>query len=37
MSADGGLYAATPVDPVFILLPLFDEARMKVNVKLVYP
>ncbi|KAI3717621.1 hypothetical protein L1987_69353 [Smallanthus sonchifolius] len=26
---DGGLYAATPVDPVFILLPMFDEARMK--------
>nr|XP_043613080.1 ribonuclease H2 subunit B isoform X2 [Erigeron canadensis] len=26
---DGSLYAATPVDPVFILLPLFDEARMK--------
>ncbi|KAK9065137.1 hypothetical protein SSX86_016520 [Deinandra increscens subsp. villosa] len=27
--ADGGLYAATSVDPVFILLPMFDEARMK--------
>ncbi|KAI3664283.1 hypothetical protein L6452_44768 [Arctium lappa] len=26
---DGGLYVATPVDPVFILLPMFDEARMK--------
>ncbi|KAI7743569.1 hypothetical protein M8C21_000768 [Ambrosia artemisiifolia] len=26
---DGGLYAATPVDPVFILLPMFDQARMK--------
>lgn len=26
---DGGLYAATPVDPVFILLPIFDKARMK--------
>ncbi|KVH88342.1 Ribonuclease H2, subunit B [Cynara cardunculus var. scolymus] len=26
---DGGLYLATPVDPVFILLPMFDEARMK--------
>lgn len=26
---DGGLYAATPVDPVFILLPMFDIARMK--------
>ncbi|XP_071700903.1 uncharacterized protein [Rutidosis leptorrhynchoides] len=26
---DGSLYAATPVDPVFILLPMFDEARMK--------
>ncbi|XP_077226354.1 uncharacterized protein LOC143861747 isoform X2 [Tasmannia lanceolata] len=27
--SDGGLYAATPVDPVFILLPIFEEARMK--------
>ncbi|KAL8052474.1 hypothetical protein ABFX02_05G006700 [Erythranthe guttata] len=26
---DGRLYTATPVDPVFILLPVFDEARMK--------
>ncbi|KAF2534863.1 hypothetical protein F2Q70_00032843, partial [Brassica cretica] len=26
---DGSLYMATPVDPVFILLPIFDEARMK--------
>ncbi|ERN06872.1 hypothetical protein AMTR_s00005p00247650 [Amborella trichopoda] len=26
---DGGIYVATPVDPVFILLPLFHEARMK--------
>ncbi|KAJ9537143.1 hypothetical protein OSB04_029876 [Centaurea solstitialis] len=26
---DGGLYIATPVDPVFILLPMFDQARMK--------
>ncbi|KAA8521027.1 hypothetical protein F0562_011685 [Nyssa sinensis] len=26
---DGRLYAATPVDPVFILLPIFEEARMK--------
>ncbi|KAA8521023.1 hypothetical protein F0562_011689 [Nyssa sinensis] len=25
----GRLYAATPVDPVFILLPIFEEARMK--------
>ncbi|KAM0054220.1 putative ribonuclease H2 subunit B, wHTH domain-containing protein [Helianthus debilis subsp. tardiflorus] len=28
-SCDGGLYTATPVDPVFILLPMFDQARMK--------
>ncbi|GKC37798.1 NRT1/ PTR family 8.2-like protein [Tanacetum coccineum] len=28
-SANGSLYAATQVDPVFILSPLFDEARMK--------
>ncbi|KAI4337441.1 hypothetical protein L6164_015858 [Bauhinia variegata] len=26
---DGRLYFATPVDPVFILLPIFEEARMK--------
>ncbi|KAL4590317.1 hypothetical protein LXL04_003245 [Taraxacum kok-saghyz] len=29
ISEDGRLYAATPVDPVFILLPIFDKARMK--------
>ncbi|VVB12302.1 unnamed protein product [Arabis nemorensis] len=29
ISQDGSLYMATPVDPVFILLPIFDEARMK--------
>lgn len=27
---DGRLYVATPVDPVFVLLPIFYEARMKV-------
>lgn len=27
---DGGLYTATTIDPVFIMLPIFDEARMKV-------
>ncbi|GMY17687.1 ribonuclease H2 subunit B isoform X1 [Fagus crenata] len=26
---DGSLYTATPVDPVFIMLPIFEEARMK--------
>ncbi|CAI0395244.1 unnamed protein product [Linum tenue] len=26
---DGGIYFATSVDPVFILLPIFEEARMK--------
>ncbi|CAK9149814.1 unnamed protein product [Ilex paraguariensis] len=26
---DGCIYTATPVDPVFILLPIFEEARMK--------
>ncbi|KAL6505630.1 hypothetical protein OROHE_023009 [Orobanche hederae] len=26
---DGRLYTASPVDPVFILLPIFEEARMK--------
>ncbi|PQQ21959.1 ribonuclease H2 subunit B [Prunus yedoensis var. nudiflora] len=29
VAEDGGLYSATPVDPVFILLPIFEEARMK--------
>ncbi|KAF3446485.1 hypothetical protein FNV43_RR11664 [Rhamnella rubrinervis] len=29
VSEDGRLYIATPVDPVFVLLPIFDEARMK--------
>ncbi|CAN7118907.1 unnamed protein product [Brassica rapa subsp. narinosa] len=29
ISQDGSLYMTTPVDPVFILLPIFDEARMK--------
>ncbi|KAF6174301.1 hypothetical protein GIB67_040794 [Kingdonia uniflora] len=29
VSEDGSLYVATPVDPVFILLPIFDKARMK--------
>ncbi|XP_060215238.1 uncharacterized protein LOC132642026 isoform X1 [Lycium barbarum] len=26
---DGRLYTATPVDPVFVLLPIFEEGRMK--------
>ncbi|KAH6823424.1 ribonuclease H2 subunit B [Perilla frutescens var. hirtella] len=26
---DGRLYTATPIDPVFILLPIFEEARIK--------
>ncbi|KAK6912383.1 Rnh202, triple barrel domain [Dillenia turbinata] len=26
---DGRLYTATPIDPVFVLLPVFEEARMK--------
>ncbi|CAH2078448.1 unnamed protein product [Thlaspi arvense] len=29
ISQDGSLYMTTPVDPVFILLPIFEEARMK--------
>ncbi|XP_050228783.1 uncharacterized protein LOC126677993 [Mercurialis annua] len=29
VSQDGSLYSATPVDPVFVLLPIFEEARMK--------
>lgn len=26
---DGSLYTSTPVDPVFVLLPIFEDARMK--------
>ncbi|KAI5070410.1 hypothetical protein GOP47_0014753 [Adiantum capillus-veneris] len=26
---DGSLYVGTPVDPIFLLLPILDEARMK--------
>lgn len=26
---DGSLYVSTPVDPIFVLLPIFEEARMK--------
>ncbi|KNA18643.1 hypothetical protein SOVF_068820 [Spinacia oleracea] len=26
---DGSLYLSTPVDPVFIMLPIFEDARMK--------
>ncbi|KHG15401.1 Ribonuclease H2 subunit B [Gossypium arboreum] len=29
VSEDGSLYTATPIDPVFIMLPLFEDARMK--------
>ncbi|XVF13757.1 hypothetical protein REPUB_Repub08aG0235100 [Reevesia pubescens] len=29
VSEDGSLYTATPIDPVFSMLPLFEEARMK--------
>lgn len=29
VSEDGSLYIATPIDPVFIMLPIFEEARMK--------
>nr|XP_048331705.1 ribonuclease H2 subunit B isoform X2 [Ziziphus jujuba var. spinosa] len=29
VAEDGRLYIATPVDPVFVLLPIFEEARMK--------
>ncbi|XP_052309986.1 uncharacterized protein LOC18100813 [Populus trichocarpa] len=29
LQTDGSLYTATPVDHVFILLPIFEEARMK--------
>ncbi|MED6207245.1 hypothetical protein PIB30_034046 [Stylosanthes scabra] len=29
VTEDGRLYLSTPIDPVFIMLPIFDEARMK--------
>ncbi|XVF52136.1 hypothetical protein PTKIN_Ptkin04bG0240400 [Pterospermum kingtungense] len=29
VSKDGSMYTATPIDPVFIMLPIFEEARMK--------
>ncbi|XVE57306.1 hypothetical protein DITRI_Ditri04bG0080800 [Diplodiscus trichospermus] len=29
--SDGSLYTATPIDPVFIMLPMFEEARMTVT------
>ncbi|KAK7351447.1 hypothetical protein VNO77_10924 [Canavalia gladiata] len=29
ISEDGRLYLSTPVDPVFLMLPIFEEARMK--------
>ncbi|KAL1291248.1 hypothetical protein HN51_059800 [Arachis hypogaea] len=29
ITEDGRLYLSTPIDPVFIMLPVFDEARMK--------
>ncbi|KAI3883034.1 hypothetical protein MKX03_003459 [Papaver bracteatum] len=28
---DGGLYITTAIDPVFLFLPIFDEARLKKN------
>ena len=31
LQTDGSLYTATPVDHVFIWLPIFEEARMKVD------
>ncbi|WVZ21614.1 hypothetical protein V8G54_008936 [Vigna mungo] len=29
ITEDGRLYLSTPIDPVFIMLPIFEEARMK--------
>ena len=31
VTLDGSLYVATPVDPLFVLLPLLERARKKVN------
>ncbi|KAH9746923.1 Ribonuclease H2 subunit B [Citrus sinensis] len=32
---DGSIYAATPIDPVFIMLPIFEEARLKEVLDLI--
>ncbi|XP_021744340.1 ribonuclease H2 subunit B-like [Chenopodium quinoa] len=29
---DGSLYISTPIDPVFIMLPIFEDARMKKGI-----
>ncbi|KAK7410330.1 hypothetical protein VNO78_01034 [Psophocarpus tetragonolobus] len=29
ITEDGRLYLSTPIDPVFVMLPIFEEARMK--------
>ena len=29
---DGGLYLATPVDPVFVLLPFLERSRKRVSI-----
>jgi hypothetical protein len=29
--ADGGLYTATPIDPLFLLLPVLEKSRQRVG------
>lgn len=29
--ADASLFISTPFDPIFLFLPIFEEARMKVR------
>lgn len=35
VQTDGSLYLASPVDPLFLLLPILDRARMKVSIVLL--
>jgi hypothetical protein len=32
LPADGGMYLATPIDPLLVMLPLLERAREQQNV-----
>lgn len=32
LSTDGSLYLATPIDPLFVILPILEQLRMKVGI-----
>jgi hypothetical protein len=32
LSTDGSLYLATPTDPLFVILPILEQLRMKVGI-----